>query len=317
MSVEGSGDGNHPPVGRPLSVRDILTLYLRHSRAEVVHGAAALADRERTFALFAAVCGDLAVTDCKPYHLTDFIEARAGWRSVSTRRAKAAEIRAAFQWATDQERINRNPFRGVRYREADRRPDMPDDVLNRALEAGNRPWAKAVLFLRLTGCRTGELCAARWEDVDLDRGVWVIPKHKTRKHTGKPKVVALVPEAVALLRRLLEMAPATAPGAVPTVADSAVPGNFVFRNNRGKPWTRGQLYQTWRRMRIKGVVKSNATLHGIRHRFGSAGVANGAPIKLVSMQLGHASVATTEKYYVCLDGEIEAMREAARKAAPK
>lgn len=282
-----------------MTVSELLALYLRHCAIESIHSPEARADRERVFRDFLAAHGDMAVSECKAFHLTDFVEANPRWRSVSTRRAKANYLRAAFAWAADGERIGRNPFRAVRYQEAERRPDMPDDVLTVLEKVSNGPFALAVRFLRWTGCRLSELCQATWDQFDLERGVWVIQRHKSRKKTGKPKVVALVSDAVELLR---------------SVAHVANPGDRVFVNNCGRPWTRKSLGQHLRYLKRRHGIDTPATLHGIRHRFGSCGVAAGAPIKLIAQQLGHHSVQVTERYYVDLTREIEAMRAAAQLA---
>lgn len=273
---------------------------------------------------------DLDVRDARPYHLTDWIEAHPSWKSVSTRRSKADQVKAAFSWAEEQGRIDRNPFKQVRYREAERRPDLPDDTLERVCRLANKRYEEALRFLRLTACRLTELCEAEWADVDLDRGVWTIPRHKSRRFTGRAKVVALVPEAVELLRSLgkssleagaaapnTSAAPVDVRGAnVPADAPVVVTGH-IFRNNRGTPWTRRTLGQQLRRMKERFGIRTPASLHGIRHRFGTCAVAAGAPIKLVAQQMGHSSVTTTERFYVNLSGEIEAIRAAAEKGLPK
>ncbi len=302
------------------SVEDVVSLYLRHAAAEGVHCPEAAADRHRTLALFVAVHGSLPVDACKPFHLTDWIESHPTWKSVSTRRAKANYVRAAFQWAANGERIDRNPFSKVRYAEAERRPELADDTFKLIASLANKPFERAVCFLRLTGCRLSELSGATWADVDLERGVWTVQRHKSRKSTGKAKLVALVPEAVDLLRSVAQ-ALAEPIGAAVVVespeAHIAEPGPCIFLNNRGTPWNRRTLGQQLRRMKARHGIKTRATLHGVRHRFAGQAVANGAPIKLIAAQLGHSTCAVTERYYVDLDGQIDAIREAARLGLPK
>lgn len=288
-----------PPAQTPLLVRDIVQLYLRHSQVEGVHCPEAFEERQRTLGWFVADLGDLPVADCRPFHLVDWIEAHPRWRSVSTRRAKANEIRAAFQWAADGERTDRNPFSKVRYAEAERRPELPDDALEQVAHLANKQFESVLIFLRLTGCRLSELCGALWSDMNLEAGVWTIPKHKSRKHTGKSKRVALVPDAVALLR---------------AIGEHAGP---IFVNTRGRPWNRRTLGQQLRRLKARHGITTPATLHGIRHRLASAAIAAGAPIKLIAAQLGHSSCAVTERYYTHLEGEMDAIRDAARLGAPK
>jgi len=55
--------------------------------------------------------------------------------------------------------------------------------------ATNQPFAKKsqiALWLCLsTLCRIGELLQAEWRHVDLDKGVWFIPRENVKGHRGK------------------------------------------------------------------------------------------------------------------------------------
>jgi integrase len=308
-----------------LTVRDVVALYLRHSKATGLHGPDALADRERVLGHFARDLGDTPVTDLKPFHLSDWIEQNPKWKSVSTRRTRASAVRACFHWAAESERIERNPFWKVRYAEAERRPELPDPVIERVASLANKAYERAVRFLRLTGCRLSELCRATWADVDLDRGVWTIPWHKSRKHTHRPKVVALVAEAVQLLQVVRNVVPAVQAGAAGRAEaagnerEAAVAASgAIFLNNAGRPWNRRALAQQLRRMKARYGITEKATLHGIRHRMATAAIANGASLKLVSTQLGHSTTAITERYYVHIGPEhLDAIRQAAALGVPK
>ncbi len=307
------------PAQSPFTVADVIDLYLRYSRAVGLHCPEALADRERTLGLFAEVHGALPISECKPFHLSDWIEAHPTWKSVSTRRAKANEIRAAFQWACNGERIDRNPFLKVRYAEAERRPEMPDDVLDKLCALANKPYERAARFMRLTGCRCSELCRARWRDVDLERGVWTIPYHKSKHATKRPKIVALVKEAVDLLTEIRAIAVVRVADSKAGMPTKNVPtdADFIFTNTRGRPWNRRTLGQQIERMKRRYGIECKASLHGIRHKFAGQAVANGAPIALISAQLGHQSISTTQRYYVDLSGSMDAIRAAAEMAKRK
>src|SRR5450631_1472379 len=91
----------------------------------------------------------------------------------------------------------------------------------------------------------------------------------------------------------------------------------IFLNNRKTPWSRRTLGQQLLRMKARDEVSTVATLHGVRHQFASEAVKNGASLKAVSLQLGHADIAITSKMYVHLDGDTDFMREAAELAMPK
>lgn len=60
----------------------------------------------------------------------------------------------------------------------------------------NRTVREALTLVLLTGCRSGEVVAALWRDMDLDRGVWTIRETKN----GEPHDVMLPQQAVELLK---------------------------------------------------------------------------------------------------------------------
>lgn len=69
----------------------------------------------------------------------------------------------------------------------------------------------ALRLLLLTGVRKMELQGARWADVDMERGLWVIPEPKNHRTFTVP----LAPQAVACFRRLHELAPKDAEVVLP------------------------------------------------------------------------------------------------------
>jgi integrase len=60
----------------------------------------------------------------------------------------------------------------------------------------SRTVREAMSLVLLTGCRSGEVVAALWRDIDLDRGVWTIRETKN----GEPHDVMLPRQAVDLLK---------------------------------------------------------------------------------------------------------------------
>jgi site-specific recombinase XerD len=97
------------------------------------------------------------------------------------------------------------------------------------------------------------------------------------------------------------------------------PGDdHVFLNARSKPWTRVGIADRLKGIRRRTGIAKEATPHGLRHLFATAGVARGSSVKLLSAVLGHASTSITEKFYINLDnGHIEALRAIATAAAQR
>ncbi len=68
----------------------------------------------------------------------------------------------------------------------------------RALDADKDQTAAAVLALLIvTGARRSEAMLAKWENVDLERGLLTVPRSKS----GRPRHIPLAPVAVAFLQR--------------------------------------------------------------------------------------------------------------------
>jgi integrase len=288
-----------------MTFRELWTLYRAACVAESVHTQQSLAERDYTFGRFlewrptleSPPIGDMKITEAKKFQLRDFISANPGWRSSSTRKAKANQINAMLNWGVDEERIDRNPFRKVAYDEAPPRPALEDECLSKILAGANKRFERFMLFLRLTAMRLGSAADVEWADVHWDLGCIVLPphKHKGGKRTGKPLTVALVDEAVELLKKVQ--------------AEDFFEG-VIFRNNHGRPWDRGSVGLALRRLKEKLGIKCKATTHGIRHFIASEAVREREPMKGVAQMLGHSSQAITEKQYVHVDGNVEMMRQA-------
>lgn len=95
-----------------------------------------------------------------------------------------------------------------------------------ALRSRDGTGARALEFVAMTGLRSGEIRGARWDEIDLDAGLWIIPAVRM-----KMKVEHRVPlptEAVALLKALPRMEgnplvfPAVRGGALSDMTLSAV-----------------------------------------------------------------------------------------------
>ncbi len=279
-----------------MTVRAVIDRFLLHALATNRYCPEALAERQRALFAFADHMGDRLVADCCADHLGEWIESNPAWKATNTRRSKAHQVNAAFNWAIRVGRITRNPFLGLSYEEGEPRQATPDKFFDLVIQHASLRMRRMLFFMRETGCRPCELRKILWQELDWDKGVIAHVKHKTRKKTKKPRLIVLTPEALDTLRHVR--------------ADCDGAGE-IFRNARGEPWKKQALVLHWQRLRTKAKIPKdakNATMHGVRHQVGTQAVKNGANIKLVSLGLGHASVTTTERYYVQVDQEIDAIR---------
>lgn len=133
----------------------------------------------------------------------------------------------------------------------------------------------ALFLLIFTGCRVGEILTLRWEQVDFDRRILSLPRHKTDQKGTKR--LPLSPQALAFLAGIPkgEGSPFVCPG-----RDG---GHLV---NLQKPWRRVREYADLGALR----------LHDLRHTFASLALSQGAPLAVIGGLLGHETHQSTARY---------------------
>jgi integrase len=109
--------------------------------------------------------------------------------------------------------------------------------------------AKALEFLILTAVRSGSVRQAEWSEIDLEKGLWIIPPEHTKAR--QEHRVPLQPQAIKLLETL------------PILAGT----NIVFPSPKGKALSDMALSQMMRGMRERGELTIEAVPHGFRSSF--------------------------------------------------
>lgn len=214
---------------------------------------------------------------------------------------KTAAIRRYYRWAIPAGLVSVDPTAGVSVPAGTGRlPRVLDHrelhgLLEGALPDGEPEWRRcrddAVLeVLYGSGVRVGELCGLRISSLALgESAVTVWGKG------AKERRVPLSEPAVAALRRWLEIR-----GDVLEGVDA------LFGNERGRPLTPRDV------RRIVDRRAPNATHpHALRHSFATHLLDGGADLRAVQELLGHADVATTQRYtHVSRERLSTAYREA-------
>ena len=165
----------------------------------------------------------------------------------------------------------------------------PDDTTN--------THALLVRFLAYTGVRIGEALALTVRDLDLDRcrarirRTWTDDKNGNvtlgPPKNGTPRTIAMPTFLCHALRQYIS---------------GLSENDYVFRGKQGGP-----LYvRTWRTRVFNRAVKNagmegnGITPHSLRHTYASIAIANGADVKTLQKQLGHATAAMTLDVYAAL-----------------
>lgn len=138
----------------------------------------------------------------------------------------------------------------------------------------------AIRLLMFTGARLREILNLEWSQVDLEAGMLLLDKHKTRRRTGMIKPIVLNPPAIEVLSKLIRL------GRYVIAGESAGTEGEKPRPDIKKPWASISKYAG-----LEGV-----RLNDLRHNFASLGVGGGLGLPIVGKLLGHTQVRTTERY---------------------
>lgn len=282
------------------TVGQLVQAYLDATRNEVC--ARSAAGRKQVLGLFAQAHGGKRVADCTPADLLAFVNSRPTWRTEGMRSHVVHNVNACFNWGVRMRLIAANPFKGVPCRRSPPRRPMADAEFRALMRHADALFRRVLLFLRLTGCRPGEMAAMTWKDVDLDRGCVVLRSHKTARKTGKPRVIVLPPVLLRLLGWLWARGPFAA--------------RHVFVNKAGTPWNRSNLSLRLQRLRRAAGLPADCKLYGLRHKFATDGVKKGLNLKTLATLLGHTTTAMTE-HYTHIAGDTAHLLEALKKLTQK
>lgn len=161
----------------------------------------------------------------------------------------------------------------------------PTKKTKHAPKAANRlvkldPWAVgAIRLLLFTGCRLREILHLRWREVDLERGLLLLPDSKTGA-----KAVVLSAPAMGVLRGLDRM------------------GEYVVASTDPKK-PRADLQRPWAQI-TKHARLDGLRIHDLRHSFASVGAAGGLGLPIVGKLLGHKDASTTQRYAHLADDPV-------------
>lgn len=161
--------------------------------------------------------------------------------------------------------------------------EVPDLVAGELAKADS-PGRLALLFTILTAARSGEVRAARWDQIDREAKTWTRPAAAMK--SGKLHVVTLSPAALAVLDRAAELGGA----------------ELVF------PAARGGVLSDAALAKILRMAGRAETVHGFRSSFRdwAAEKMPAVPAMVAEMALAHSVGTATEQAY--LRSDMRAMR---------
>lgn len=208
--------------------------------------------------------------------------------SRETRRNNRSTVRGFLAWAYEHSHVTEylgNKLPSVRMTPPAPRP-VPDPIISAALESCD---LRTALMLRLAseaGLRRAEVAGVRTDDVtDTAGGCSLIVR-------GKGDKTRTVPISAALGRRIRAGAAGHTPGAPAHgwLFPAPIPDQHLTPEHVGAM--------------VGCALPPGYTMHKLRHRYATTAYRASRNLRAVQTLLGHASVATTERYTAVDDDEI-------------
>jgi integrase len=222
----------------------------------------------------------------------------------SVPRSRIPIVVQMFNAAVDEERLERNPFRGLTKRTKGRSAQNPPtaEELSRLLDACSvhgwyAPQMRALVqFAAYTGMRRGELFALEWSDIDFEGKRIYVQRRVYKGRLDLPKSNKV--------RRI-----ALTPSARDALLGHPRDGALVFRAKQGKRFSEPTLSEYWRLVKARAGLEFDfylATKHyAVHYLFRKLRLSDTA----IAEQMGWSRAATGKLLDTYGHGHIDALEE--------
>ena len=207
-------------------------------------------------------------------------------RAASSLAQEKSHLRTFYLWAITKGLIDHNPAdwlskirQGSTLATPVREPDLARALL------GEGPMHRATALAAMAGLRSAEIATVDWSDIDRDAGILWVRRAKGVKDRS-------VPLSAGLLAELGD------PGG----------GRIVTGPNGRALSAKAVSTALGRHLRASGV---DASAHKLRARYATRFLAATGDLAATAREMGHVSVATTQKYLIASSDTMRKGAEAA------
>ena len=233
----------------------------------------------------------IACAKLLPYHVTQWLSKNPQW-GTTIRRMAIAAIKACLRWAYNEEIIKEKFLEKLKQlKPVHRGQEVILTTEHRRLlleHAKTQAQRDLLIALYSSGCRPGEICNLRAENVrlDLNPPIWIVRGKPTKHRPDGVRPVALTPTLAELSAKLLVK----------------YPDGALFRSRRGNAWTPRSIGQFLRRLRkrIRAAghnLPAKVIAYGMRHSFATDLLQGGAHDYDVAKLMGHADTQMVHHVY--------------------
>lgn len=197
--------------------------------------------------------GKLPLRQISPAQILDVLTKAAENNGVTVKDEAKRTLWGIFEMALETDRVDSNPVRQWRgvlpANKTQHKQALSKEEIGRLLRdisgyERNFQTVGALLLMWLTLCRPNEVIGARWCEINLDAGTWLIPAERMKKR--REHKVPLPRQAVELLRRLKEI-------------NGHREHVFPNRDDRTKPMTDATLRQALKYLKWSTKFSPHAT----------------------------------------------------------
>lgn len=259
-----------------------------------------------------AYLGEIDMRSIQTWHIQRMINELQGNMAATTLHGICRLLKSILNTAYDRGLLASNPYRNIRLPKARNRPPRvltrtEQKKLEREIISNKNIEYLLCLYM---GLRVGELCALRWEDIDLEENILHvrhsiqrIPKeenpHSTRLVLGVPKSEASVRD-IPLPDFLSQMLSER------QNAEKGKPGEFLFKGTKEEYSDPRTMQQRIGRL-CKKLEISGVHMHTLRHTFATRCLEKGIRYEVLCEFLGHSSPQITLRHYAHCTPETKRM----------
>lgn len=168
------------------------------------------------------------------------------------------------------------------------------------------------------GLRIGEICALRWSDIDVERGVIKIQKTLQRIYIieGESRRTELIMESPKTKNSIRDIPMPQELQRLVKRLKPIINNEYYVITNSTKP-LEPRSYRNYYKQFMKELGVSELKFHGLRHSFATRCIESKCDYKTVSVLLGHSNISTTLNLYVhpnmeqkrrCVDQMLKSLR---------
>jgi len=229
--------------------------------------------------------GKTQISDLKPLDLEEWLTDAGRWpdgemKSPDTRRANIVAWQRFQSYLVEHKILSEPILDKIEKPRGNHRTKIPTAEETRTImEAATPEFRQIYQALRRTGARPGELASALIADWHREKGLIVLTSHKTKRKTGKDRLIAVGEKLEPLLLEAI----------------SEREEGPIFLSPRGKQWKTGSLSQVFRRIRDEQGLSKDLVLYLTRHEHATQ-LCEKLGIHAAAEALGHANLQTTKRY---------------------